>query len=394
MRYAQLLVILGAFCALAERGYGQCRPTWQMQESNNQCPEPDWYTATSNSKNPRFDISWPDRHTDWIRVYASGACALAAPICCWPDTLTIHCWGIVESPQTDEQGLFRVRTVSVNYKYRYESCLPLPCPDKRAVDCVFSYETFYETSHVCDPQYLDQDADGYSPAQGDCNDNNPNINPGASEICGNWMDDNCNGQVDENTCPEGSFPDPTQNCNCITPVIISLEGGSLRLTDAAGGVLFDIDGDGTRERLSWTGAGSLDAFLVVDRNGDRVVDNGSELVGNFTRFPGRQSFGNGFEVLRYLDTGGMGGDFNGAIDYRDSAYESLYLWVDGNHNGVSESGELLKFGEYIEAIEWKYFESRHRDRYGNLYRFRGKVHLKQNDADRWAYDVFLLQLPQ
>ena len=48
----------------------------------------------------------------------------------------------------------------------------------------------------------DNDGDGYTTTQGDCNDNNASVHPGAAEACGNGIDDNCNGSIDEN-CMDG-----------------------------------------------------------------------------------------------------------------------------------------------------------------------------------------------
>ena len=43
----------------------------------------------------------------------------------------------------------------------------------------------------------DMDGDGYTPMQGDCDDCNPTVNPGAVDVPGNMQDDDCNGMVDD-----------------------------------------------------------------------------------------------------------------------------------------------------------------------------------------------------
>lgn len=46
------------------------------------------------------------------------------------------------------------------------------------------------------PPRIDNDGDGFTHEEGDCNDNNPNIRPGAPDPC-DGVDQNCDGKIDE-----------------------------------------------------------------------------------------------------------------------------------------------------------------------------------------------------
>lgn len=74
---------------------------------------------------------------------------------------------------------------------------------------------------------------------------------------------------------------------------------------------FDLDADGAEEEMSMLGSGS--GFLAIDKNGDGVINDGSELFGTKS--------GNGFYDLAQYDK-----DHNGWIDEADEVYSKLRVW--------------------------------------------------------------------
>jgi hypothetical protein len=180
--------------------------------------------------------------------------------------------------------------------------------------------------------------------------------------------------------------------NCWTPVVVDVLGNGFNLTNATDGVNFD-DGNGTVLRTAWTSSGSDDAWLVLDRNGNGIIDNATELFGNSAPqpFPSPGELRHGFRALSEFDKSADGGNADGVISETDAIFHSLRLWQDTNHDGISSVSELHSLPSLgLVSIDLSYKISKYKDNNGNTFKYRAKVKDAQGaQLNRWVYDVFL-----
>jgi len=134
--------------------------------------------------------------------------------------------------------------------------------------------------------YSDDDGDGYTSWDGDCDDDNPGVHPGADELC-NGVDDDCDGQTDLDAVDAGTwYP--------------------------------DMDGDGYGDDDT--------AISTCEQPSDFLQSAGDCDDGDAAIHPG---------VTEHCD--GVDEDCNGEVD--DMAVDEPTWWADGDSDGYGDIEE-------------------------------------------------------
>jgi hypothetical protein len=242
--------------------------------------------------------------------------------------------------------------------------------------------------------------------------------PAEGDECQYWDTTSCSWQWAP--CGEGGGS---------SPIIVDTTGKGFHFTDPAKGeyVTFDIQGNGTYEKLSWPRAGSGNAWLVLDRDGDGIIKDGTELFGNFTQHSNADIPNypnpNGFLALEWYDKAAQGGNMDLMISDQDAIWPKLKLWIDTHCYLTPDApcqslpDELFSLdSKGVRSISLVYGAGPKTDAVGNQFKFFAVLNPLAHDIPkgdpRWAdalasghdlhqeshdgrltYDVFLKSVP-
>lgn len=154
----------------------------------------------------------------------------------------------------------------------------------------------------------------------------------------------------------------------LDPLMIDLGQDGFKLGEAGRGVLFDLFANGEPVRMQWTAIDGNEAFVILDKNGNGLADDGSELLTNYNPLVLENRVApNGFVDLAQYDHPTLGGDDDGYITAKDQIWQELMLWLDKNADGVATPNEMFtpqSFGlTHLNTIPK---QNNRRDSAGNL----------------------------
>jgi hypothetical protein len=372
-------------------GYGMpqnCTPHTQSGPTpstpySQGCGATEAYQYSTLHKTEIRTIAWPDGHTSQVVASSTGSCTLVHPNCHYDNEL-----GFCDGQEYNDPSGYCYRVV---WECWPEFFTPQYFSNGHYEQILFRREAPVHTQSCGFPLFDHKDLYG----EGQC------LRDSSVDTDGTKRDHACSGgggggilictpETEYNCAEQMGWLDANCICHFDTPIVIDVLGNGFSLTGASNGIDFDFEGNGTIRRISWTAAGSDDAWLVLDRNNNGLIDNGKELFGNLTPQPA-SSTPNGFIALAEYDKPENGGNRDGRINIQDQIFTSLRLWQDTNHNGVSESNELRRLlPAGLASVDLDYSESNKTDGHGNWFRYRAKVRDTRNaQLGRWAWDVYL-----
>ena len=171
---------------------------------------------------------------------------------------------------------------------------------------------------------------------------------------------------------------------CSTPLVLVFDDEPVTFTNPEGA--FDLAGRDTLVRTDWVS--SQTPWLVLDRNANGAIDDGTELFGSMTRLPDGQRATNGFQALAPLDA-----DRDGWITASDPAFARLALWRDLDQDRVSSADELSPVAEAVSALSLSY-EDVPRCSDGNCERERAELVYRDRDGNERRGSVVNVHLAE
>jgi hypothetical protein len=381
----------------------QCVPTWIVGTPTlfNGCNQAQGETTLTKAQ--PYTVSWPDG-TSGTKTNAGGGECLGNEDCNYLDT--VNCWAYFNGPVASAGSWQETEAAGVAEFISGVHGCPNNGLQGENLACTAGATFTLTWNYTCNcpvctnGQYFNSSTDSCVACTGspafECSGDGSPVCTATGWGCPSG-DEECVPPPNITDCTSPSYVSCTgSGWACITPagtpIIVDTQNQGFHLTDWAHGVQFAFY-PSQPIPLSWTDAAYANGWLALDRNGNGLIDNATELFGNITPQP-PSATPNGFLALAVFDEPANGGNGNGVIDPGDAVYPHLLVWIDANHDGVSQPGELKTLQEVgIFRIDLKYTLSPFVDQYGNRFRYHGMDWDAAGDSHQATYDVFLTTSP-